>query len=79
MITENMWSWVIHTPDTFPEIAGNAGYLADRGTNVPPVKLQPGRTYAIWLDSPTYEHNAVRDAQNNPAVPYLLVFQTSAK
>ncbi len=77
MMTENMWSWVIHTKETFPEIAGDVGYLADGRTCVAPVKLYPGRTYAIWFNSPDYTHNAFRDRANHPAVPYLLVFETS--
>ena len=77
MMTDNMWSWVIHTKETFPEIAGQARYLADRRTNVLPVRLYPGRIYAIWFNSPNYKHSAFRDTSNNPAVPYLLVFETS--
>ena len=76
MMTEDMWPWVIHTEDTFPEIAGEVRYLADQRTCVAPVKLYPGRTYAIWFNSPNYVHNAFRDRDNNPAVPYLLVFET---
>ncbi len=77
MMTEDMWSWVIHTKESFPEIAGQARYLADGRTNVLPVRLYPGRKYAIWFNSPNYQHNAFRDRANNPAVPYLLVFETS--
>ena len=76
MMTENMWSWVIHTPDSFPEIAGEVRYLPDGRTCVAPVKLYPGRKYAIWFNSPNYKHNAFRDQTNNPAGPYLLVFET---
>ncbi len=76
MMTENMWSWVIHTKQTFPDIAGDVGYLGDGRTAFATVRLEPGRTYAIWFNSPNYRHNAFRDLQNNPAVPYLLVFQT---
>ena len=76
MMTEQMWSWVIHTKDSFPQIAGEVRYLADKRTNVLPVKLEPGRTYAIWLNSPNGRHNAFRDSANNSAMPYLLVFQT---
>lgn len=77
MMTDNMWSWVIHTEESFPEIAGQARYLPDGRTNVLPVKLYPGRKYAIWFNSPNYKHSAFRDRANKPAVPYLLVFETS--
>ncbi len=77
MMTDNLWSWVIHTEGSFPEIAGDVRYLADGRTCVAPVKLYPGRKYAIWFNSPDYTHNAFRDRANNPSVPYLLVFETS--
>ncbi len=77
MMTEEMWSWVIHTKETFPEIAGDVKYLDDKRTCVLPVRLKPGKTYAIWFNSLNYRHNAFRDTRNNPAVPYFLVFRTS--
>ena len=76
MMTEEMWSWVIHTRESFPKIVGKVRYLADGRTCVAPVKLEPGRKYAIWFNSPNYKHNAFRDQGNNPAIPYLLVFET---
>lgn len=74
MITKEMWSWVMASKDSFPIITGEVKYLADKRTCVAPVSLEPGKTYAIWFNS--QNHNAFRDADNNPAVPYLLVFQT---
>ncbi len=76
MMTEDMWSWVIHTEGSFPEVAGEVRYLDDGRTNVLPVRLYPGRKYAIWFNSPNGKHSAFRDSDNNPAVPYLLVFET---
>ena len=75
MLTEKMWSWVIHTRETFPQITGDVQYISTR-TNVAPVQLRPSKTYAIWFNSPNGKHNAFRDTSNNPAIPYLLVFQT---
>ena len=77
MITKNMWSWVVHTRESFPEIAGEVKYLADGRTCVLPVKLYPGRKYAIWINSPNRKFSAFRDQANRPAVPYLLVFETT--
>ena len=74
MMTENMWSWVMVSKETFPKITGPVGYLADKRTCAAPVELAPGRTYAIWFNS--QQHNAFRDAGGRPATPYLLVFQT---
>jgi Bacterial Ig-like domain len=78
MMTEEMWSWCSQSPDTFPEI-DKAGirYLKDRRTCVLPVKLQPGKTYIIWINSQKF--NYFKDTEKNSAIPYLLVFQTAGK
>jgi len=74
MITKKMWSWVMASKDSFPIITGQVKYLADKKTCVAPVRLEAVKTYAIWFNS--QNHNAFRDIDNNPSVPYLLVFQT---
>ena len=74
MITKEMWSWVMGSKDSFPVITGQVKYLADKKTCVAPVSLEAGKTYTIWFNS--QNHNAFRDTDNHPAVPYLLVFQT---
>ena len=75
MMTKEMWSWCSRSGETFPEIdKTKIRYLKDKRTCVLPVKLKPGKTYVIWINSQKY--NAFRDRENNPAVPYLLVFQT---
>jgi hypothetical protein len=76
MMTRQMWSWCTHTPNTFPEIDKNKNqYLADKRTCVLPVKLQPGKTYAIWIN--TQKFNYFKDTNGISAIPYLLVFQTA--
>jgi hypothetical protein len=76
MLTEQMWSWCMASPETFPEITDpkEIKYLADKRTCVLPVKLMPGKTYAIWIN--TEKNNSFRDTNNKPAVPYLIVFTT---
>ena len=74
MMTQDMWSWVIVSKESFPQIIGDIRYLNDKRTCIAPVKLEAGKTYAIWFNSA--KHNAFRDRNNNPAIPYLLVFQT---
>lgn len=74
MMTTEMWSWVQITPDLFPKLAGSVHFVSDKRTCVLPVHLEPGRTYAIWVNSE--HHNNFRDRGDKPAVPYLLVFQT---
>jgi hypothetical protein len=48
-----------------------------RWTLVVKVKLEPAKTYAYWLN--TNQFRNFTDRNGTPAVPYLLVFQTSAK
>ncbi len=74
MMTEQMWSWVKISDKTFPKITGEVRYLEDKRTCVAPVKLEPGKAYAIWFNSSKFD--AFRDEDNNSAIPYLLVFQT---
>ena len=76
MMTKQMWSWCMHSPSTFPEISNKNGikYLADKRTCVLPVKLEPNKTYAIWINN--QKSNSFRDASGHPSIPYLLVFKT---
>lgn len=74
MMTNNQWSWVMMSKETFPEISGDIKFLSDKRTNVLPVKLKPGKTYVIWLNQGKY--NYFKDENGQSAVPYLLVFQT---
>ncbi len=73
MITEQMWSFVQVSDATFPK-ADTPKYKADGRTIVLPVTLEPGKPYVIWVNSA--KSNAFRDQAKNPAVPYLLVFET---
>ena len=68
------WSWVTLSKDTFPEMTGNPHYEKDRRTCVLPVKLAPGKLYAIFLNSQRF--NNFKDPEGNRAVPYLLLFKT---
>lgn len=69
------WSWSTLGEENFPEIDGKIKYLADKRTCVLPVKLEPGKFYAIWLNSNNFGN--FKDAGGRPAVPYLLVFETA--
>jgi RNA polymerase sigma-70 factor (ECF subfamily) len=74
---DGSWSWSTWGEDTFPETTGRPHYLPDSRTCVLPVKLQPGKFYASWLNSENF-HN-FKDTSGEPAVPYLLTFQTANK
>jgi len=73
MMTDNMWSVVKISDDTFPKLAGEVRYQ-DARTFVIPVALDPGSTYALWVNYK--QHDAFRDLNGIAAIPYFLVFQT---
>ena len=68
------WSWVKLSDASFPKMTGKPRFLDDQRTCVLPVSLEPGRSYAMWLNEPPYEN--FQDQDGRKAVPYLLVFQT---
>jgi RNA polymerase sigma factor (sigma-70 family) len=73
---DKSWSWSSVSDDTFVKPAGDDAihYDTDKRTCVMKVKLEPGKTYALWLNSEKF-HN-FKDPDGRSAVPYLLVFQT---
>jgi hypothetical protein len=77
MLTDRMWAVVQTSKETYPSVDGKIHYLEDKRTCVIPVKLAPGKTYVLWFNRGQF--NSFRDTDNNPAVPYLLVFQTKSK
>ena len=70
------WSWVIETRENFPQIAGDASMSADRRNAFLPVRLAPGRTYVVWLNSVTFQD--FRDTAGRPLPPLRWTFTTSA-
>ena len=48
---DGTWSWAMLSKESFPQLNGQPKYLADKRTCVLPVKLEPGKTYAVWLNS----------------------------
>ena len=71
---DGTWSWATLSTESFPKVDGKSKYLADKRTCVLPVKLEPGKTYAIWVNSEKFDN--FKDTDGRPAVPYLLVFKT---
>jgi RNA polymerase sigma-70 factor (ECF subfamily) len=72
---DGSWSWSQISNETFPKAAGKPRYEADGKTCVLPVQLAPGKTYVLWLNSQKFGN--FKDAKGRPAVPYLLVFETT--
>jgi Bacterial Ig-like domain len=68
------WSWCVLSRESYPGTSEAPKYLEDKRTCVLPVKLQPGKTYAVWINSEKFFE--FKDTKGQPAVPYLLVFRT---
>jgi len=68
------WSWSTAWENSTPETVGQIHYETDQRTCVLQAKLEPGRTYAWWLNSDKFKN--FTDRAGRPAVPYLLIFQT---
>ena len=71
---DGSWSWSQISEESFPETTGDARYDRDHRTCVMPVKLYPGRSYVIWLNSENFDN--FKDAKGRKAAPYLLQFTT---
>jgi Bacterial Ig-like domain len=68
------WSWCLINKETYPGTSDAPRFLDDKRTCVLPVKLQPGKTYAVWINSEKFHD--FKDSRGLLAVPYLLVFKT---
>jgi hypothetical protein len=73
-MADGSWSWSTAWQDSTPESVGTSHYLDDHRTCVMKVRLEPGRTYAWWLNSGKFKN--FTDQSGRPAIPYLLIFQT---
>jgi len=74
---DESWSWVKLSDESFPKLDGKPKYDKDKRTCSLPVKLEPGTSYAIWLNSEKFDN--FKDADGRAAIPYLLVFETKKK
>ena len=72
---DKSWSWSQLSDESFPKIIGQPKYLKDKRTCLVTVKLEPAKTYAIWLNSEKF--GGFKDADGRSGVPYLLVFKTA--
>lgn len=67
------WAWVIENPSTAPEV-GASSWDAENRTNTVQVRLEPGRSYVVWVNSPQYSY--FRDLSGVPAEPVRWTFST---
>ena len=68
---DDSWSWIAPSKDNFPKLTGKPRYLADKRTCVLPVKLEPGKTYGIWLNRGKLGN--FKDTDGQPLVDKILV------
>jgi RNA polymerase sigma-70 factor (ECF subfamily) len=73
-MVDGNWSVCQISKENFPESGGKIHYLPDKRTCVMPVKLQPGKTYVLWLNLGKFQ--SFRDTEGHSSVPYQLVFET---
>jgi RNA polymerase sigma-70 factor (ECF subfamily) len=74
-MTDKSWSWT-GGGDTYPKSDGPIHYEKDRRTCVMPVKLEPGKTYVMGINSERFRN--FKDVDGRPASPYLAAFRTRA-
>ncbi len=72
---DGTWSWTQRSDDTFPEVTGKIHYLDDHRTCVLPVKLEPGKTYYLSINSERFRN--FKDTGRRPAIPYPITFTTA--
>ena len=70
------WSWVQSSPESFPQMTGQAHYINDTTKNVLPVRLEPNKEYVVWINAAKYSN--FRDKAGNSAIPYKLTFTTGS-
>jgi hypothetical protein len=71
---DRSWFLIKVSDATSPTAVGEPKYSGDKRTWVLPVKLEPGRTYAVRLNDDRFKN--FKDTEGRSAMPYLLVFQT---
>ena len=68
------WSWVRESPESFPPTAGEAFLTPDGRAAALPVRLEPGRSYVVWLNSE--QHRDFRDRRGVELSPVRWTFTT---
>jgi hypothetical protein len=73
---DGRWSWGQMSDDTYPKTTGKPHYLPDGKTCVLPVVVEPGKTYVLQINALSGKFHNFTDTDQQPSVPYLLVFET---
>src|SRR5437763_12220802 len=69
-----VWSWGLVNKESYPGTSESPRYLEDKRTCLLPVKLAPGKTYAVWINTEKLQN--FKDPKGLIALPYLIVFKT---
>jgi RNA polymerase sigma factor (sigma-70 family) len=70
------WSWTEGNVYSVPKLDGTVHYEYNQRTCVMPVKLEPGKTYVLGINSERFRN--FKDVGGQSALPYLMVFHTKA-
>ncbi len=73
---DKSWSWTEGNVYSVPKLDGKVHYEYDQRTCVMPVKLEPGKTYVLGINSERFRN--FKDIGGHSALPYLLIFHTKA-
>jgi hypothetical protein len=73
---DGCWSWGQMSDETYPKTTGKPHYLPDGKTCVLPVTLEAGKTYVVQINALSGKFHNFTDTNQQPSVPYLLVFET---
>ena len=76
-MTDGTWSWSSAWEDSEPESVNAPHFLDDHCTCVLKVRLKADQTYGWWLNSGEFKN--FKGSTGQPAVPYLLTFQTKSQ
>ena len=69
------WSFATRGEKAFPEVLGSPSLSPDHITISLPIRLEPNRTYVVWLNTERYKNFKSEDGE--AAEPYRLTFHTT--
>jgi RNA polymerase sigma-70 factor (ECF subfamily) len=69
------WSFATRGEKAFPQVLGAPSLSPDHITISLPIRLEPNRTYVVWLNTEKYQNFKSEDGQ--AAEPYRLTFHTT--
>ncbi|MCB2192991.1 MAG: Ig-like domain-containing protein [Deltaproteobacteria bacterium] len=73
------WSWVTNPKlGAFPVVAGKPVFVDERTCRLP-VKLSPGTTYAVGINTEGYGNFQTQAAPGKPCGGYQIIFTTASR